>query len=77
MLRSFCCFVCSLLRQETHAELLAYAAANGGATRVPMTGATTLLARWVREQRERHKEGTLPAERVTLLEQLPSWKWRE
>ena len=66
-----------LLLQDFHAELFAYAAANGGATRVPLSGATTQLARWVREQRERYKEGTLPAERVMLLEQLPSWEWRE
>ena len=66
-----------LLQQDLHAELIAYAAANGGATRVPMSGATNRLARWVREQRERYIEGTLPAERVKLLEQLPSWQWRE
>ena len=63
--------------QDFYAELIAYAAANGGATRVPTTGATTQLARWVHEQRGRHKQGTLPAERGMLLEQLPSWEWRE
>ena len=54
-----------------------YAGANGGFARVFNMPATAQLARWVREQRERYKLGTLLAERAELLEALPGWEWRE
>ena len=54
-----------------------YAAANGGFTRVFKGPGTAQLARWVHEQRSRHKLGTLLAERAELLEALPGWEWRE
>ena len=33
------------------------------------------LANWVRGQREKYRQGRLPAERIHLLESIPGWTW--
>ena len=34
-----------------------------------------VMSRWVAQQRHHHRRGTLPAERIRLLEAQPGWAW--
>ena len=60
------------LRQYSEREGTARVASSH---REPFGDAAVPIGAWASTQRQRHRQGFLPADRALLLEQLPGWEW--
>ena len=63
--------------EEKFRRLLDYVKHHGGANvPQPYTVDGYRLGRWASRQRQRHKKGTLDADRQRRLQALPGWTWK-